>query len=151
MVLNFIIGASALLGAAGTIASAQAQRQQARMQQRQQQEQFRRSQREALRQAQIQRAGIRATGAAAGALGGSAVAGAMGSVSSQLGTELGYATMQSGISNRITQLGTRASTMGALASLGFTGANFAAGFRQPTAASQPNTIDLPTPRSIYEQ
>ena len=115
-----VIGAvSGVVGAGATIASANTQRKMAKQQQQQQQLATRQSQRQAIREAQIRRAQTLASGQAAGAVGSSGVAGGTASLGSQLGGSLGFSSQMSGMSANISNLGQRASTLGAISGLGF--------------------------------
>lgn len=114
-----IIGAVA--GVAGTVASVVAQRRAAKAQQQQQRLATQQSRRQAIRQAQILRARAMNTAQGVGAMGSSAVSGGVSSLGSQLGSELGFSSQMSGLSNRITQLNTRAQTFSAIGQLGFWG------------------------------
>jgi hypothetical protein len=112
-----VIGA--VVGTGATIASVNTQRKMAKEQQRQQQLATRQSQRQAIREAQIRRAQTLATGQASGAVGSSGVAGGTASLGSQVGGSLGFASQMSGLSANISNLGQRASTLGAISGLGF--------------------------------
>jgi hypothetical protein len=109
----------AVVGVAGTIASASASRKAAKAQERQQALATQRSRRQAIREAQALRARTMNMAAGMNAQGSSAVQGGLSALSSQVGSELGFSTQMSGLSRQISRLSTRADTFGAAAGLGF--------------------------------
>lgn len=111
-----VIGAVASVG--GTIASVGAQRKATRLQQQQQEATYRRQQRAAIREGQIRRSQGMATAQAMGVTGGSVTGGGVASIGSQTGSTLGFATQMSGLSSQIGMAQSRASTFGAIASIG---------------------------------
>ena len=138
-----VIGAVATVG--GTVMQYSAQRKAAKAAQRQQNLSTQRSNRQAIREAQLQRAQAIAAGASMGALGGSALAGGLGSLGAQLGSGLGFSSQMSSLSNDINKFQQRASTWGAIASMG--GSLFQAndGFDGVKTAFQPKPTRAPTP------
>lgn len=138
-----VIGAVATVG--GTVMQYSAQKKAAKAAQRQQNLSTQRSNRQAIREAQLQRAQAIAAGASMGALGGSALAGGLGSLGAQLGSGLGFSSQMSSLSNDINKFQQRASTWGAIASMG--GSLFQAndGFDGVKTAFQPKPTRAPTP------
>ena len=59
---------------------------------------------------------------------GSGFAGGSSSLSSQLGSTMGYSTQMSGLAQKESMYSTRASTLGAVADLGFAASGFASKF-----------------------
>lgn len=124
-----VAAVTAIAGTAYSISQAEkaasAGRAAAAEQKKQTQLSARRSRRRALREAQIRRAETEVLGVATGAAGGSAVSGGLTSLSSQLGSGLGYASAQTALSGRISDLGVmqqtaamRSETGSAIAGLG---------------------------------
>ncbi len=141
-----VIAAVATIG--GTIMSHNAQRKASEASRRQQELATQRSSREAIREAQIARAQAIAAASSMGAMGGSALAGGVSSLGSQLGSGLGFSSQMSSLSAQIEKYQQRASTWGAVASMGSSLFQAGGGFdgmsaafnKQPKAAPTPSTV-----------
>ena len=114
--LIMAIGAGAAVG--GQVKSLQNQKESAKLQSQQSALQNHRSQVSALRELQMKRAAALSSGATQGALDSSPLAAGLSGLDSQMGSGLGYASQQSGLSQKISQKESAAKTWDAISQLG---------------------------------